>query len=250
MRCFVVVAWCLPGAAWALSAGTTLSAGAVAAPAAPAASGTAQHVAGVVRRVQEALDEATAVDARGDLEVLEPLPADELVTRAGAGALVSRLRERHHCVVRVRGFDGGLLRAGAGAVLDDDGALGRVGGAVAVSEDRPAEYVGVFGGDGPGRFVEGRYGGGANEAVPKALATEVGSDSLDESRTVLGCLGRLLARATLGEAEAKWADDVSCDTGREGVSTTAHRLCRYAPCESTVVPGASTSLQVDRSRRP
>ena len=226
----------LPAAAWALSGSVTPIA--PAAPVAPAVASTATRVAGIVARIQNALDEACATEAASAAAAPAPLAVGALATGGGRVELAARLRAKHYAVLRLPGFDGGRLRSAAEALLDDDAALLRVGGAAPVAPDRPAEFVGVFGGDGPGRFAEGRYGGDGR-ARPPGLAEEAGP-ALDESRRVLGALGALLSRALLPDAEARVADDVSADGGRREVSTTAHRLCRYAPSSEAVVFGAHT----------
>ena len=111
-----------------------------------------------------------------------------------------------------------------------------VGGAAPVSQDRQTEFVGVFAGT-TNRFVEVRYGRG-NEALPATIQREL--PELNQARRCLGSLGRLLCVATLDD-RANLADDVACDSGgnRREASTTAHRLCAYAPSNVTAF-GAHT----------
>ncbi|KAH8067241.1 oxidoreductase [Aureococcus anophagefferens] len=221
----------LPAAAWAL--GGSVTPVAPAAPVAPAVASTATRVGSIVARIQNALDEACATEAASAGAAPAPLAVGALATACGRRELAARLRAKHYAVLRLPGFDGGRLRAPRGVAATTP--LLRVGGAAPVAPDRPAEFVGVFGGDGPGRFAEGRYGG---DGAPPGLARR--RAPLDESRRVLGALGALLARALLPDAEARVADDVSADGGRREVSTTAHRLCRYAPSSKAVVFGAHT----------
>ena len=87
------------------------------------------------------------------------------------------------------------------------------------------------------RFVEVRYGHG-NEALPATIQREL--PELNQARRCLGSLGRLLCVATLDD-RASLADDVACDSGGDSgeASTTAHRLCAYAPSNVTAF-GAHT----------
>ena len=166
----------LPAAAWALSGSVTPIA--PAAPVAPAVASTATRVAGIVARIQNALDEACATEAASAAAAPAPLAVGALATARGRVELAARLRAKHYAVLRLPGFDGGRLRSAAEALLDDDAALLRVGGAAPVAPDRPAEFVGVFGGDGPGRFAEGplvsRELGkrGLNVAVPYSVRSK------------------------------------------------------------------------------
>ncbi|KAH8098729.1 oxidoreductase [Aureococcus anophagefferens] len=198
----------LPATAWALSGSVTPVA--PAAPVTPAVASTATRVAGIVARIQNALDEACATEAASAAAAPAPLAVGALATGGGRRELAARLRAKHYAVLRLPGFDGG--RPGA------------------------AGFVGVFGGDGPGRFAEGRYGGdGASAAGPRG-----GGGPALTSRGACSARWARLARALLPDAEARVADDVSADGGRREVSTTAHRLCRYAPSSKAVVFGAHT----------
>ncbi|KAH8048690.1 oxidoreductase [Aureococcus anophagefferens] len=158
----------LPATAWALSGSVTPVAPVT--PVTPAVASTATRVGSIVARIQNALDEACATEAASAGAAPAPLAVGALATACGRRELAARLRAKHYAVLRLPGFDGGRLRSAAGALLDDDAALLRVGGAAPVAPDRPAEFVGVFGGDGPGRFAEGRYGGDGRAAGPRAEA--------------------------------------------------------------------------------
>lgn len=203
----------------------------------PRVTATEQHVLGCVERVQRALD--AAADAPQASTRTDPIDCADLATEKGRSRLVDELQTRHHAVVRLDD-DGACrkLQEAAFKLLDDPERLQAVGGAAPVSEARPTEFVGVFGGDGPGTFLEVRYGQN-NEALPSTVRSEL--PELGEARRAVGSLGRLLCVATLGLDSAARADDVACDAGgaRHEASTTAHRLCGYEATNATVF-GAHT----------
>ncbi|KAH8044910.1 oxidoreductase [Aureococcus anophagefferens] len=153
----------LPATAWALSGSVTPVAPVT--PVTPAVASTATRVGSIVARIQNALDEACATEAASAGAAPAPLAVGALATACGRRELAARLRAKHYAVLRLPGFGGGSERRRA--LLGDDAALLRVGGAAPVAPDRPAEFVGVFGGDGPGRFAEGRYGGDGRAAGPR-----------------------------------------------------------------------------------
>ena len=109
----------LPATAWALSGSVTSPAVAPAAPVAPAVASTATRVAGIVARIQNALDEACATEAASAAAAPAPLAVGALATGGGRRELAARLRAKHYAVLRLPGFDGGRLRSAAEALLDD-----------------------------------------------------------------------------------------------------------------------------------
>ncbi len=201
----------------------------------PRLAATEKQVIACVDRVQRALD--AAVDAPRASASIDPIDVADLATAKGREQLAEDLRKRHHAILRVD--DAGACQAlqdAALSLVEDEARLHHIGGAAPVSQDRPTEFVGVFAGT-TNRFVEVRYGRG-NEALPATIQREL--PELNQVRRCLGSLGRLLCVATLDQ-NANLADDVACDSGgnREEASTTAHRLCAYAPSNVTAF-GAHT----------
>ncbi len=196
---------------------------------------TEKQVVACVERVQSALD--AAENAPRASASIDPIDVADLATAQGRERLTEDLQKRHHAILRVD--DAGACQALQDAALsltEDEARLQNIGGATPVSQDRQTEFVGVFGGT-ENRFVEVRYGE-ENEALPTTIQHEL--PELNQARRCLGSLARLLCVATL-DRDASLADDVACDSGgnREEASTTAHRLCAYAPTNQTAF-GAHT----------
>ena len=201
----------------------------------PRVAATERHITNCVDRVQHALD--AAEDAGRASASIDPIDVADLATAQGRERLTEDLQKRHHAILRVN--DEGACQALQDAALsltEDEARLQNIGGATPVSKDRQTEFVGVFGGT-ENRFVEVRYGLG-NEALPRTIQQEL--PELNQARRCLGSLARLLCVATL-DRDASLADDVACDSGgnRGEASTTAHRLCAYAPTNQTAF-GAHT----------
>ena len=201
----------------------------------PRLAATEKQVIACVDRVQRALD--AAENAPRASASIDPIDVADLATAKGRERLAEDLQKRHHAIIRVN--DEGACQALQDAALsltEDEARLQYIGGAAPVSQDRPTEFVGVFAGT-TNRFVEVRYGRG-NEALPATIQREL--PELNQVRRCLGSLGRLLCVATLDQ-NANLADDVACDSGgcRREASTTAHRLCAYAPSNVTAF-GAHT----------
>jgi prolyl 4-hydroxylase len=201
----------------------------------PTITATEKQVIACVDRVQRALD--AAENAPRASASIDPIDVADLATAKGREQLAEDLRKRHHAILRVN--DEGACQAlqdAALSLVDDEARLQYIGGATPVSQDRQTEFVGVFAGT-TNRFVEVRYGRG-NEALPATIQREL--PELNQARRCLGSLGRLLCVATL-DTRANLADDVACDSGgnRGEASTTAHRLCAYAPTNQTAF-GAHT----------
>jgi len=196
---------------------------------------TEKQVIACVDRVQRALD--AAENAPRASASIDPIDVADLATAQGRERLTEDLQKRHHAILRVD--DEGACQALQDAALsltEDEARLQNIGGATPVSQDRQTEFVGVFGGT-ENRFVEVRYGHN-NEALPTTIQQEL--PELNQARRCLGSLARLLCVATL-DKQANLADDVACDSGgnRGEASTTAHRLCAYAPTNQTAF-GAHT----------
>ena len=196
---------------------------------------TEKQVIACVERVQSALD--AAENAPRASASIDPIDVADLATAQGRERLAEDLQKRHHAILRVD--DAGACQALQDAALsltEDEARLQFIGGAAPVSKDRQTEFVGVFGGT-ENRFVEVRYGH-SNEALPTTIQREL--PELNQARRCLGSLARLLCVATLDQ-DSNLADDVACDSGgcRREASTTAHRLCAYAPSNVTAF-GAHT----------
>ena len=201
----------------------------------PRLAATEKQVIACVDRVQRALD--AAENAPRASASIDPIDVADLATAKGREQLAEDLQKRHHAIIRVN--DEGACQAlqdAALSLVDDEARLQFIGGAAPVSQDRQTEFVGVFAGT-TNRFVEVRYGHN-NEALPRTIQREL--PELNQARRCLGSLGRLLCVATLDD-RASLADDVACDSGgdRSEASTTAHRLCAYAPSNVTAF-GAHT----------